>query len=375
MRSVLIVDDEEVIRESIAGMLRRRYPDQLELAQAENGKRALEYVCSHPVSLVIADIKMPVLSGLDMLERLTELAYMGEVIFISGFDDYALVRRAMKLGAADYLLKPIMEADFYTQIDGFLLREQHRLPKTQEKLTVQRRAYRQQYALERLLTGGAEREVLEENGLQAEQPCILCVLDTAAGVLPSAQLADEWSAQLAPLVTDGCVLLQGEWNKQRMVLFCFHQRAQERAFRAYQQWSFGEHATMVFSKPYPLCKVGEAFKDCQELLRQSFYDDIAKDGEACYPYSALMAGMVSALCALEEERWITLLEGLLALACAQKPPVESLRQLLCSMIYAAIQQNSVFVRLIAIHELTQDDALRCIQGSMGVTALKKELER
>ena len=89
MIPLLIVDDESIIRETIAAMLRRKYPDQFHIFLASNGQEALSLVASENVELVLADIKMPVMNGLELLHRLHEQQFQCDVIFISGFDDYS----------------------------------------------------------------------------------------------------------------------------------------------------------------------------------------------------------------------------------------------------------------------------------------------
>ena len=90
MIPLLIVDDESIIRETIAAMLRRKYPDQFHIFLASNGQEALSLVASENVELVLADIKMPVMNGLELLHRLHEQQFQCDVIFISGFDDGSL---------------------------------------------------------------------------------------------------------------------------------------------------------------------------------------------------------------------------------------------------------------------------------------------
>ena len=85
MIPLLIVDDESIIRETIAAMLRRKYPDQFHIFLASNGQEALSLVASENVELVLADIKMPVMNGLELLHRLHEQQLQCDVIFIIGF--------------------------------------------------------------------------------------------------------------------------------------------------------------------------------------------------------------------------------------------------------------------------------------------------
>lgn len=97
MIPLLIVDDESIIRETIAAMVRRKYPEQFHIFLASNGREALSLVTSESVELVLADIKMPVMDGLQLLHCLHEQQLQCDVIFISGFDDYSFVREAMEV--------------------------------------------------------------------------------------------------------------------------------------------------------------------------------------------------------------------------------------------------------------------------------------
>ena len=175
MIPLLIVDDESIIRETIAAMLRRKYPDQFHIFLASNGQEALSLVASENVELVLADIKMPVMNGLELLHRLHEQQLQCDVIFISGFDDYSFVREAMKSGAVDYLLKPIAENELYAQIDSFLKRAALRVPIHTARIRPEENVYLQQYVLDKLFdsNGIVPDGVLAELHLTPSSPAAL----------------------------------------------------------------------------------------------------------------------------------------------------------------------------------------------------------
>ncbi len=381
MIPILIVDDEAAIRASIASMLEARYPGTFSLHQAENGQRAVEFACAQSVSLILADIKMPVLTGLDMLERLSEVHYEGEVIVISGFDDYALVRRAMKLGASDYLLKPIVAEDFFLQIDGFLLRYRQRMPPARPAAvsSAQRRSYRQQYALEHLLrdTGGALQGLMADCHLHPEHRLVVCASSgsTPASALLQKAWQAEWEEALSSLLADGCVLVQGEWQRLFVSLFFYRTPAQLEAFREAKRTLMRRAPGLVCSKPLALDGAAAGLEECQQLLTRRFYDLPGEDGPERYPYASLFSQMTDAVCRLQREGFDESLSRLLGLVCAQLPPVEQLRQLLCAMVYAVLQRNSAFIRVVGHMELTQDDVIRCIQGAQSAADLSRELRR
>jgi two-component system, response regulator YesN len=117
MHSVLVVDDEPLVRVSLAGM-RAWEDDGFSLRfEAANGRDALAQLEAHPeIDMVLLDISMPIMDGTEFLRRLAA----GEggraesppvVIILSAFDDFHLVRSAFTLGARDYVLKSEMEGE------------------------------------------------------------------------------------------------------------------------------------------------------------------------------------------------------------------------------------------------------------------------
>ncbi|QJC51508.1 response regulator [Paenibacillus albicereus] len=108
MLSVLIVDDEFEIREG----LRRQIPweefGMSEVLTAGDGDEALELALDRRPDLIVTDIKMNRMSGLELLDALRSVPdYEWKAILVSGYDDFELVKQGMQLQAMDYILKPI----------------------------------------------------------------------------------------------------------------------------------------------------------------------------------------------------------------------------------------------------------------------------
>jgi len=104
MLSVLIVDDEDSIRESLAGVLEDEgYTPE----GAESGEACLELLHRKAFDLVLLDIWLPGIDGLDVLEKIRELENPPEVVIISGHGTIETAVRATKLGAFDFLEKPL----------------------------------------------------------------------------------------------------------------------------------------------------------------------------------------------------------------------------------------------------------------------------
>ena len=77
----------------------------------ENGARALAYMEKNPVDLVVTDIKMPVLDGLELIRQSKEADYPAKFLILSGYDDFSYAQKALRYGADDYILKPIKEEE------------------------------------------------------------------------------------------------------------------------------------------------------------------------------------------------------------------------------------------------------------------------
>lgn len=117
---VIIIDDEESIRFLIYNFLLNYSSDLHIVGVAENGEKGIE-LCGqlHP-DLIISDIKMPRMSGLDLIRKLREMDVECDCIFISAYTEFAYVQEAIRNGAAGYLLKPIQKEELYELVSGLL---------------------------------------------------------------------------------------------------------------------------------------------------------------------------------------------------------------------------------------------------------------
>ena len=102
--TVLIVDDEKPAREELAFLLDKE-PDIESVIKAENGMKALEILEKATVDLILLDIQMPGMTGLEMARQLMVMPVFPQIIFITAYDQFAL--EAFDVNAVDYLLKPV----------------------------------------------------------------------------------------------------------------------------------------------------------------------------------------------------------------------------------------------------------------------------
>ena len=111
MRRVVVVEDEELVRKGIILTVDWASVDCAVVGEASNGEDGLQVVEQLQPDLIITDIKMPRMDGLEMLRRLRENGNRAQVILLTAYSDFAYAQTALKLGAVDYLLKPFHDGD------------------------------------------------------------------------------------------------------------------------------------------------------------------------------------------------------------------------------------------------------------------------
>jgi two-component system response regulator YesN len=108
MLTLLIVDDEYFIREGLARDVDWASVGVTVAATAQDGREAIEKIEALHPDIVLADICMNTMSGVEMAEKLREKSNEAKIIFLSGYDDFQYARRAVELRIFDYLLKPAL---------------------------------------------------------------------------------------------------------------------------------------------------------------------------------------------------------------------------------------------------------------------------
>lgn len=104
---VLIADDEKIAREGLRDLVDWQSLDMEVVRCAANGEEALAYLTENPVDILLTDIKMPRMDGLELLQELSERGISPTTIIFSGFSDFRYAQRAIRYGVMNYLLKPI----------------------------------------------------------------------------------------------------------------------------------------------------------------------------------------------------------------------------------------------------------------------------
>ena len=107
MIRLLIADDEKLEREALAELVQRRFEREVVLEMAENGRKAADMAVLWNADLILMDIEMPGMSGLDAARAVLAQRPSCRVIFVTAYSLFQYAHEAVHLGACDYLLKPV----------------------------------------------------------------------------------------------------------------------------------------------------------------------------------------------------------------------------------------------------------------------------
>jgi two-component system, LuxR family, response regulator FixJ len=163
---VHIVDDDEGLRESLAFLLRTA---NLEVRSFESAKAFLDKLPHAMPGCVITDVRMPDMSGIELLRRLKELKIGVPVIVITGHGDIALAVEAMKMGATDFFEKPFDDHLLVASVRAALRRREDQTKRGAERAKIEHRisslSPREKDVLAGLLQGRANKQIAFDLGI------------------------------------------------------------------------------------------------------------------------------------------------------------------------------------------------------------------
>ena len=150
--SVLIVEDDPMV-----SMINEQYvlkgADFTIAGTCRNGNEAIEFLKSHTTDLILLDVYMPVMDGINTLKKIREMKISSEVIMITAANDTTTIEQTMNLGVLDYLIKPFAYERFNVALEKFKIK--HQLLKGSSVLD--------QHSLDSLITANFQKEKKELN--------------------------------------------------------------------------------------------------------------------------------------------------------------------------------------------------------------------
>ena len=273
--SVLIVDDEKYIREGLQALLEWETMGFSVCDEAGTGEEALEKIFLYQPDLVLMDIKMPGMSGIDVIKTVREKDYAGEIIVLSGYSDFQYAQSAMHYGVEEYIVKPVEEKILL----GAVLRAKEKISRVQD-----RENFMQQYlkkaksmVLHDLLTGKEFDPYMDYGELKLNASVYQVII--CENRIPQLQLShfgdllllgdseDEYIEQLKIQNRDVILL------KHRLALERF-QRWLSHYDGEYQKKSFMDLVFCVYGEAVTdLSKISLSYMECLALMERKFFCD------------------------------------------------------------------------------------------------------
>lgn len=110
MYKLLLVDDESGQLTALEYILNQLRPEY-EIHTATDGQEALEVLATNTIDIMFTDIRMPIIDGLQLVEKLFERGIQIKIVIISGYDEFEYAQKAIRFGVNDYLVKPVSKSD------------------------------------------------------------------------------------------------------------------------------------------------------------------------------------------------------------------------------------------------------------------------
>ena len=120
MTKILIADDEKLIRAGIKKLLSDSLDGDVTFFEAKNGIEALEICKSELPEVMLTDIRMPGMDGVELMKNVSQLEQKPAIIVLSGFDDFSYAKAAIESGASSYILKPVEKEELVKSVEKAL---------------------------------------------------------------------------------------------------------------------------------------------------------------------------------------------------------------------------------------------------------------
>ncbi|HET7773689.1 MAG TPA: response regulator [Burkholderiaceae bacterium] len=180
---VYVVDDDEAVRDSLAWLLEGA---GYRVQSFDSAEAFLDRFDANKVSVLVLDIRMPGMTGLELQEVLTQRGALVPIIFITGHGDVPMAVQAMKLGAADFLEKPFNETVLRELVAKLMeiarVRRDDAVARAQNEALVAKLTQRERQVLERIMAGRLNKQIADDLSIsiktvEAHRASIMTKLD------------------------------------------------------------------------------------------------------------------------------------------------------------------------------------------------------
>ena len=174
--NILSVDDEQLIRQGLRARIEYLGIDVDEIFEAENGLMALRLQEEHPIDVVITDIRMPDMDGLELIQEMQKKNNQIKFVVLSGYAEFSYAETAIRLGVKAYLLKPVSNDDLKAAFDK-AYKEMEQTASVRQEVQMKKRMDREKQVYQQEKALNALFSSQEAGAVTREQLCKLCGYD------------------------------------------------------------------------------------------------------------------------------------------------------------------------------------------------------
>lgn len=391
---VLLVDDDIHILTGLKSIISNHFTNQeLSVFTCENGLIASQLLAEEPMDVLITDIKMPVCSGIELLTIINERHYDCRSVVLSGYDDFNLVRNAMRLGASDYLLKPVDEGLLIHTLREFQRLVPLSFPESAHpENTSLTTLLQMQNILETLIShspaGVSEAQhFLTANRITGDTCCLMCYVDIKRALYSNHLgmfqfFSDRVNAFLKTSVLSGhqnfSVLYGGLGSYWVLLLFS------EKAFSTPTDILVPllsqlkqDHLKYSFTPAwFTFDQLADADILCKKGFEKYYFDlpyTRPEDASSPQNLAASMEQAVSAAAAYDYSGTIEHLEHCFSLLNYMHPSIPDVKKTFNRFVYSILNQNSNFIPAISSSKFTDYDILEHIETAESLSDLQKKI--
>lgn len=384
MYKVLVVDDDPNIRIGLSKIIQDAYTDRVITDTAKNGLIAFEQIVKYHFDAVITDIKMPICDGLELLTRLKEEYRIPPTLVLSGYDDYNLIRSSLKLGAVDYLLKPVDEGLLLSALDTiFKSAEMNSFNPLSLEPDLESQILLEHF-LGSAMSDNTVTAFVDKHGITEQTHCRMIYVDMLHGLYSRKKIIRNFIENrfdsCFPSSSSYCIL-RGE-IEHHWIMLLFELEEKEKTKYAALTSSFfrqlNDEGLLISTgqKSVPLSELSFLKAECLRGFERYFFDlpytgnaKMWEEQEEEYILNAVIASLAE----YDYAEAIKHLAQLFAYYNCCRPPVAHLRKTLFNGIYRLMEQNSNYIPIVSQSSLTDYDILAQIETSSSLKELQASM--
>lgn len=282
MLKIMLVDDEDLVLEYLEHMIDWEKQGYRIVGQVSSGRQALELYEKYRPEIVMADIRMPGMDGLELTKKLKEKNKDVVVILMSAYKDFEYAQKGIQYGVSNYLLKHELQ-------EKKILAELDTVRKELEKLKERKKIY-QSHLMKQLISGQKMTEDIED--FCAGNRLFLLLLHKNAYIIHGEVMEEEWKAEEEEVVreiltqgnTEQClyvsdvqvtgnnwiILYQLESIASKYAVNCLIEQKSEQIVRSLSNRS-ELHVQVIYSYEITLREIGRTFREMAWQIRYAFF--------------------------------------------------------------------------------------------------------